>query len=190
MKKILVILAVLLAIFALASCKQEPKEEAKPDGTPVVENGGVITVGVGEGAEWNSAGRFQFFIDEAVGEYDTIDFLLKMSDAFDKIVVRSDDAAASWPKYATVTVTSDMLNEDGWYVISDVTASVASDTLGFSAMLKDGETQNETLSVQIKNLKINGKLIDFSAYAEDAESYVLPFAGALAPSKITATIEK
>ena len=190
MKKLFIILVVMMAIFALASCKQDPKEEA----TPAVENGGVITVRVGEGAEWNSSGRFQFFLDESITEDDTIEFLIKMSDTFSQVVVRSSDSTALWPKYATITVTPEMLNEDGWYVISTlpdggdpIVAKDSCDALGISAMLKSGEAQTDALFVQIKNLKINGTLIDFSK--KDADTYVLPFAGALAPSTMVVTIE-
>lgn len=187
MKKLFVLFLCLLTVFAVVSCNNEAKKT--PDSDPIEEeNGGVITVRPAQGASWNSSGRFQFFLDEEISMGDTIGFLLKMSDTFSSVVVRSDDADNAWPKFATVPVNSEMLNDDGWYVINDVIANGNCYALGISAMLKSDATQNENLFVQIKNLRINDRLIDFTTC--DADTYVTPFAGATAPSDLVVTIDK
>ena len=74
MKKVLLVLLVLIAIFAFASCKQEPEEDLKQNGSQTSggnqaaaedsklppTDSGVLIVSPGEGATFEQSGKFQF----------------------------------------------------------------------------------------------------------------------------------
>ncbi len=182
MKKLLVVLLCLVAVFAIVSCKQDPK----PADEPVVEDGGVLTVKpASSDVTWGNTDRFQFLINQDFADGDDVEFLLKLSDSFEKIVPRSGNEALSWPKFATLALNTLEKDDDGWYIVS-VKANDEFEQLGITAMLTGGATQDENLFVSIKNLKIGGKLIDFSTY--EAETCVEPFVNC--PDGVTATIEK
>lgn len=182
MKKLVIFLLCLMAVFAIVSCKQDPE----PAPEPVVENGGVLTVKPASSeVTWGNTDRFQFLINQEFADGDTVEFLLKLSDSFEKIVPRSGNEALSWPKFATIALTTLEKDEDGWYIVS-VKANDEFEQLGITAMLAGGAVQDENLFVSIKNLKIGGKLIDFSTY--EAETCVAPLVGS--PSEVTASIEK
>lgn len=172
----------LVAVFAIVSCKQDPK----PADEPVVEDGGVLTVKPASAeVTWGNTDRFQFLINQEFADGDTVEFLLKLSDSFASIVPRSGNSELSWPKFATLALTALEKDEDGWYIVS-VTANDEFEQLGMTAMLASGAVQDENLFISIKNLKIGGKLIDFATY--DAESCVAPLVNC--PDGVTATIEK
>ena len=182
MKKLLVVLLCLMAVFAIVSCKQDPK----PADEPVVEDGGVLTVKPASAeVTWGNTDRFQFLINQDFTEGDTVEFLLKLSDSVEKIVPRSGNEALSWPKFATLALNTLEKDDDGWYIVS-VKANDEFEQLGITAMLTGGATQDENLFVSIKNLKIGGKLIDFASY--DAETCVAPLVNC--PDGVTATITK
>ena len=184
MKKLLVIMLCLVAVFAIVSCKQDP--EPAPEPAPVVKNGGVLTVKPASSeVTWGNTDRFQFVINEEFKDGDTVEFLLKLSDSFASIVPRSGNESLSWPKFGTLKLDTLTKDADGWYIVS-VTATDEFEQLGFTAMLASGGVQDENLFVSVKNLKIGGKLVDFSTY--EAETYVAPLVGS--PSEVTATIEK
>ena len=81
MKKLLVILLCLVAVFAIVSCKQDPK----PADEPVVEDGGVLTVKPASAeVTWGNTDRFQFVINQEFADGDDVEFLLKLSDSLKK----------------------------------------------------------------------------------------------------------
>lgn len=184
MKKLVVFLLCLMAVFAIVSCKQDPKPADEP--APVVEDGGVLTVKPASAeVTWGNTDRFQFLINQEFADGDKVEFLLKLSDSFEKIVPRSGNESLSWPKFATLALNTLEKDDDGWYIVS-VTANDEYEQLGITAMLTGGAVQDENLFVSIKNLKIGGKLIDFATY--DEETCVAPLVAC--PSEVTATIEK
>ena len=184
MKKIIVLLLCLMAVFAIVSCKQEP--EPTPELAPAAENGGILTVKPASSeVTWGNTDRFQFVINQEYAEWDTIEFLVKLSDSFASIVPRSGDSSTSWPKFATLAISSLEQDDDGWYIVS-TTATDAYTQLGFTAYLNSGAAQDENLFISIKNLKIDGVLIDFSEY--DAATCVAPLVDC--PDALVATIEE
>ena len=165
MKKVLVILLCLLAIFAMVSCKQDLEQENGGETTPAApeENGGVLTVRAAEGALFPQGDRFQFLIDQPLSLDDEIEFLVKCSDVFTSIIPRSGNSDSGYAKFGTFDLEDLSVDADGWYKVeTDVTEDT--EFFGITLYLPEGEVQDETLFVSIKNLKINGKIVDFSEY--------------------------
>lgn len=162
MKKVIILMLCLLAVFAIVSCKQEPEKGNEP-APAVVENGGTLTVHATAEATWGNADRFQFIINQAFEDGDTIEFLLKLSDSFTSVVPRSANSANSYAKFATKSLSSLEKDEDGWYIVSAV-ATESFEKLAITCMLTG--TQDENLFISIKNLKIGGELIDFTEFEE------------------------
>lgn len=166
MKKVFVFLLCLLAIFAMVSCNQEPEQEGGGDTTPAApedENGGTLTVRAAEGADFPQADRFQFLIDQPLETDDEIEFLMKCSEVFTSIIPRSGNSESGYAKFGTFDIEDLSVDADGWYKVeTDVTEDT--ELFGITLYLPEGEDQDETLFVSIKNLKINGKIVDFSEY--------------------------
>ena len=162
MKKILVFLVVLLAVFAFVSCKQEPE----PDNTPVVENGGTLTIrpAVANPEDPEPAidggtqpGKFQFKLKQEVSGIQTIAFLAKVSDDVTKVEVRDGSTTTTW---GSVTI-ADSTPEDGWYSFSvESLEDTECDYIAITVRV----VQNPNVFIQIKNLKIDGKIVDFSEW--------------------------
>ena len=181
MKKVFILMLCLLAVFAIVSCKQEPEKGNEP-ASAVEENGGTLTVHATAGATWGQPDRFQYVINQAFDDGDTIEFLLKLSDSFTSVVPRSANSANSYAKFATKAISSLEKDEDGWYMVS-VVATEAFDKLAITCMLGSG-VQDENLFVSIKNLKIGDELIDFTEFEEG--TVAAPFLGV--PSEIVAVV--
>ena len=169
MKKVIVILLCLLAVFAIVACKEEPENtsgggDAIPPATEV--NGGTLTVNAAEGAAFPQDDRFQFLIAQPLKEDDEIEFLVKCSESFTSIVPRSGNSSSEYAKFGTYDF--DSLPEDGygWFKVeTDVTEDT--EYFGITLYLEAEAVQDETLFISIKNLKINGKVVDFSEYDEE-----------------------
>ena len=184
MRKFFIVLLCMLAVIAVVSCKNEPNNnsEATPD-----ENGGTITVRPAEDCVWGgNTDRFQFFIAQDLYEGDVIEFLLDLSESFSSIVPRRSDSTNSYAKFGTLAINS-LSKEGDWYKVK-VTATEDSDFLAITCMLESGGVQDGSLYCSIKNLKINGTLIDFGTFEE--QTCAMPFSGAANPDAIVATITK
>ena len=186
MKKALVILLCLLAVFAIVSCKDEPEEAGGGDSTPPAPevNGGTLTVNAAEGAAFPQEDRFQFLIAQPLKEDDEIEFLVKCSESFTSVIPRSGNSSSDFKKFGTFDFDSLSEDEDGWFKVE---TDVAEDTeyFGITLYLEEGAVQDETLFVSIKNLKINGKTVDFGEY--DAETCL---ATLMTPDALSAVITK
>ena len=179
MKKVFILMLCLLAVFAIVSCKQDPKQEQSP---AAEENGGTLTVRATSGATWGQSDRFQFIINHSFYEGDTVEFLLKLSNSFTSVVPRSASPDNTYAKFATKTISSLEQDDDGWYLVS-VVASESFAKLAITCMLGSG-VQDENLFVSIKNLKIDDELIDFTEFEEG--TLAAPFLSV--PSEIVAVV--
>ena len=188
MRKLIVVLLCMLALFAVVSCNNEPKTATDDTGSDeTVWDAGTLLIKPGEGCVWGgNSDRFQFYINvgQALADGDEISFLVKLSDSFEKIVPRSSNSASSWAKFQTISLSSLDQDDDDWYIVS-VTATEACDYLGITCMLKSDAVPSEDLYVGIMDLKINDLFVDFDSIEGDA---AMPFSGAANPDKITAVI--
>ncbi len=160
MKKAFIILFVLLAVFAFASCKQEPEE------TPAEENGGTLTIKPAvadpEAAEpainWgDQTGKFQFRLNQEVSGVQTITFLAKVSDDVTKVEVRDGGTTTTWGS----VIMADSTPEDGWYSFS-VESLDETECDFFAITVRVAQSPN--VFIQIKDLRIDGQLVDFSKW--------------------------
>ena len=190
MKKFLVILLCLLAVFAVVSCKEEPEEAATP---AVEENGGTITIKPASEDWGTQTGKMQFILinkdkeaDEAevfLGQ-EEISFLLKFTSQVTSFQVRAGDDGG-WTTWLKVTDFSSLeTTDDGWYIVElDGSTVTESEGLGFTAYVSE---QSADIEIQIKNLKIDGALVDLSTW--DEATCVKPMLGV--PAALSATITK
>ena len=133
MKKIFLILFVLIAIFAFASCKQEPKN-AEPTPTPAPEPApdpitqpGVLDVRPAESIEtwndsnWEQKSKFQFKLDVSFNANESIDLYVKCSEVFDRIAIRQgggDNTKFKVNEVEKLPLAEFEKDEDGWYIVS------------------------------------------------------------------------
>ena len=191
MKRLLVILLCLLAAFAMVSCSEEP--EATPSGGGADENGGTITIKPASEDWGTQTGKMQFILinkaadaEEAEPFYglEEISFLLKLSSDVTSFQVRAGETGgySTWLKVEDFSTLEK--DDDGWYIIEiDGTKVNESEGLGFTAYVTE-QTQN--IEIQIKNLKIDGAIVDFSEW--DEATCVKPMLGV--PAALSATITK
>ena len=189
MRKLIVVLLCMLALFAVVSCNNEPQtvvDDNPGSGEPEWDTG-TLLIKPGEGCVWGgNQDRFQFYVnvDQPLAANDVVSFLVKLSDSFEKIVPRSSNSTSSYVKFSTLPLASLEQDDDGWYIVS-VTATEACDYLGITCMLKSDAVQSEDLYVAIIDMEINESPVDFDSIDGDA---AIPFGGAANPDKITAII--
>ena len=179
MKKFLVILLCLLAVFAIVSCKEEPEEAAAPE-----ENGGTITIKPAS-TDWGTqTGKMQFILNYEFAGQEEISFLLKFTPEVTKFRVRAGETG-SYGTWLDVTDLSALeTTDDGWYIVElDGSTVTESEGLGFTAYVSE---QSADIEIQIKNLKIDGALVDLSEW--DEATCVKPMVGV--PAALSATITK
>lgn len=152
--------------------------------TPPPALAGIITVSAAEAATFSQADKFQFRIAEAFVAEDSISFKVKVNtEKITIITVRA--AGASTTKFLTDAKFSEMSPDgDGFYTISNVSATLADNYLGFSFATATGEQANVG-EIIIKDLKINDVAVDLTGKV--VADYVKDFSGV--PSPLTATIE-
>ena len=139
MKKVLVFLFVLIAIFAFASCKQEP-EKAEPTPEPAPEPApepitqpGVLDVRPAASVEtwndsnWEQKSKFQFKLDVLFNANEAIELYVKCSDVFDRIAIRQgggDNTKFKVEGVEKLPLSEFAKTEDGWYIVSIPAESV------------------------------------------------------------------
>jgi len=188
MRKVLVVLICMMALFAVVSCKNEPSGSGGSGSDDTSEpdwDAGSLVIKPAEGCSWsdNNKDRFQFFINHELKADDVVEFLVMLSDSFEKIVPRSSNADSSWRKFDQLSVDELELNGE-WYEVS-FKATEDCEYIGITCMLKSGAEQSEDLYFGITDLIINEEAIDFDTLGE---GYATPFIGAANPSAITAVI--
>ena len=191
MKRLLVVLLCLLAVFAVVSCNQEP-EASTPDAKPE-QHGGTITI-TPASEDWGTqTGKMQFILinkaadaDEAEPFYgqEEISFLLKLSSDVTSFQVRAGKTGgySTWLKVEDFSTLE--TDDDGWYIIEiDSTKVNESEGLGFTAYVT---AQTQDIEVHIKDLMIDGEVVDFTEW--DEATCVVPMLGV--PAALSATITK
>ena len=139
MKKLFVVLFVLIAIFAFASCKQDPKN-AEPTPAPGPEPApepitqpGVLDVRPAESIEtwndsnWEQKSKFQFKLDVSFNANDSIDLYVKCSEVFDRIAIRQgggDNTKFKVNEVEKLPLSEFEKDGDGWYIVSIPAESV------------------------------------------------------------------
>ena len=205
MKKVLVILFVLLALFAIASCKQDPKPaEQTPDTTPdttpvstepttadiiaaIVEPDwevGVLRVKSDKDAENpKQPNKFQFALNKSVTAGQSISFLAKFTENASTLTVRNGDADPYTRFIPDTAVSSFDQDSDGWYnVIVPGDGVIDSSVIGFTMYVDTGTWASSYIA--IKDFKIAGEPVDLTALDEDSD--IMPFVGA--PSELNVLI--
>lgn len=188
MKKTVVIILVFLAVLFAVSCRHEP--ENKEGESAVEKNGGTITIRPAEddfldppAIKWTQEKKFQFLLNQPITAEQTIKFLLKVPEGVSAITVRDGSNHPDYTKWTVESISTLPTNSDGWYIVEleedDVTTSC--EYLGITLTTDD---QNPDLYCSIKNLTINGVVVEFANW--DANTSVLPFLDV--PSKVVATI--
>ena len=209
MKKVLVILFVLLAVFAFASCKQDPKPaEQAPDTTPdttpvstepttadiiaaIVEpewEVGVLRVKSGEDADSGQKSKFQFGLNVSVTAGQAIEFLAKFTDNAQSLLVRQYESPytpynASQASSGATPIDDFVKTDDGWYTVS-IPGEYVIDSASIAFTLYVETDTWASSFVAIKDLKIGGEAVDLTALDEDGD--VMPFVSA--PSELDAII--
>ena len=200
MKKTLVFLFIVLMVFALASCKNEPEQNAtpEPDNTPAEPEfeepdweSGVLRVRPADGATFSQSGKFQFKMTINYNAGEPIEFKLKCTDDVTGIEVREGGNGDTFfiPKGTSIDVWEK--DEDGWYIISikgEDVVPVANPcfSLGITARLPDA---NRALCyVAIKDMKINNVPVDFTTYAGNEASFIVDYV--TSPNQLDIYIEE
>lgn len=188
MKKVLVFMLCFLAVFAIVSCKQDPKEPEKKDSyvltvRPAVENPDDPESTINWGTQ---TGKYQFTLTQPIVAGESIEFLAKVASDITEIIVRDGSTGPSYTKWATLAVSSLETTDDGWLIVSiegDKVTSTA-DLIGLTFTTP----QNASLFVSIKDLKIDGEAVDFEEI--DPNVFATAFAGALCPTRVSAVVSK
>ena len=182
MKKLFVLLFVLLAIFAFASCKQDPENaDSAPDsgaGTSEPKwDSGVLRVGPAEDTTFSQDNKFQFKMAIEYNAGEPIEFLLKCSSDITGVEVREGGNGDTFFIPKNTPLTNWQKNADGWYIISIpaedvIPAGEPAGSLGITARLPN--TNRASCYIAIKDMKINNVPVDFTEYIED-EEFISPY---------------
>lgn len=188
MKKVLLILLVLFAIFAFASCKQDPKNAeptpepepeipAEPEYVDPIEEPGVLFVRPAEGATYSQSGKFQFKLDVTFNANEQIDLYAKFSSDITSVAVRQGGGDNT--KFKVNGNDAQNLKDlerdaNGWYIISipaesvTPTSSSALETswLGLGITAYTGATERTNCFIALKGLKLNGTYFDITDWDE------------------------
>lgn len=186
MKKLLLILLVFLAVFALASCKQDPKnEEPTPDPVPVepvyvdpIEEPGVLFVRPGEGATYSQDGKFQFKLDVSFNANEQIDLYAKFSSDITSVAVRQgggDNTKFQVNGKDAQNLKDLERDENGWYIISIPAESVTPKSsgelqtswLGMGITAYTNAKERTNCFIALKGLKLNGEYYDITSWDEE-----------------------
>jgi len=181
MRRILVFLLCMLAVFAVVSCKNDPTPTPEPTPTPTPTpdppepswETGTLVVRPAEGCSFSQEKKFQFQMALQYNANEPIELKMYCSEDVTAITVRQagDGDQRFIPDTSVYEFETD---EDGWYIIK-LTADQVIPTIspcfamGITVRLPDDNRMN--CYVAIKDMKINGEAVDFLDY-EDDDSFV------------------
>ena len=209
MKKLLVILFVLIAIFAFASCKQEPEkaeptpepEPSAPAEPPAVEpitETGVLFVRPGEGATYSQAGKFQFKLDVLFNANEAIALYAKFSSDITSVAIRQgggDNTKFKVNGVDAVPLEDYEQDEDGWYIISIPAESVtptdggAVDSwLGLGITAYTSAVERTNCFIALKGLKLGENYFDITEW--DEEDCAQPYYTSPSVLDVTLTLDE
>ena len=186
MKKVLVFMLCFLAVFAIVSCKQDPKEPVKDDAYVLTVRPAVADPDDPESTiDWGTqTGKCQFTLATAVAAGESIEFLAKVSSDVTKIDVRM--GANPFTTWKSFVVDECEKTDDGWLIISidEETVSAGAEKIGITLRVP----QNPNIFCSIKDLKIDGEAVDFEEIV--AAEYATAMDGALCPTRVSAVVSK
>ena len=195
MKKFLVFLLVLLALFAVVSCKSEPAEEPEPTPAPAPAEpeweSGTLVVRPAEGATFSQSGKFQFKMSITYAAGEPIEFKLKCSDDVTGVEAREGGNGDTFfiPKYTELSVWEQ--DDDGWYIISipgESVVPVADPCLAMGITARLPDTNRSECYIAIKDMKINDVPVDFTVYIDDETSLISDYV--TSPNNLDVYIEE
>lgn len=192
MKKVLLFLLVLLAIFAFVSCKQEPESAepepevpAEPEYVDPIEEPGVLFVRPAENATYSQTGKFQFKLDVSFKANEQIDLYAKFSSDITSVAVRQgggDNAKFKVNGNEAQNLKDLERDKDGWYIVSIPAASVLptegadkennipgelqTSWLGLGITAYTNAKERANCYIAIKGLKLNGEYFDITDWDE------------------------
>lgn len=187
MKKTVVIMLCVLAVLAIVSCKNELNNNT----TPVEEEyGGTLTVRPAEGATFSQDEKFQFKMAVSYESRVSIEFKLKCSEDITGVEVREGGNGDTFFVPKGTALSKWDRDDDGWYIISIPEESVTpagqtSTSLGITARLPN--TNRSNCFVEIKNLKIDDELFDFTDYIGRTSELISAYA--TSPDNLDVSIE-
>ena len=212
MRKLFIVLLCMLALFAVVSCKNEPKNSDNTDSEDEGWESDVLIVSPAEGTTFSQTGKFQFTMKVTVEAGKEVGFLAKFSDDITKITPRQGEGRNT--KWMTDVPLSDLqMDEDGWYIIvvpaekvilqedevvdngDGTTSTVAKNVETSSKIALSVGVSDDTRAncwVAIKDLYVNGDAdggvdeVDFSTWVGHETEYVEPWY--TSPAAITVQI--
>lgn len=183
MKRLLVILFVLLAIFTFVSCNHEPEpnpepEPVEPEYVDPIEEPGVLFVRPGEGATYSQTGKFQFKLDVTFNANEQIDLYAKFSSDITSVAVRQgggDNTKFKVNGNDAQNLSDLERDENGWYIISIPAASVTPTSsgelqtswLGMGITAYTNAQERTNCYIALKGLKLNGEYYDITDWDEE-----------------------
>ena len=204
MKKLFVLLLCLIAVFALASCKNEPEQNATPeqDNTPAEPEfeepdweSGVIRIMPAEGADssWEQKVKLQFKMAVSYSAGEPIEFKLKCSDDITGIEIREVGNGDTFFIPKETPLSNWEKDSDGWYIITvpgEKVIPVAEPcmVLGVTARVPADSPTRAVCYVAFKDMKINNVPVDFTQYVGNELSFISPYSSS--PSDLDVYIEE
>ncbi len=180
MKKILVVLLCLMAVFAVVSCKNEPTPEPTPDPpapepTPEPEwESGTLVVRPAEECTFSQTGKFQFQMAVEYNANEPIELLMYCSDEITAVTIRQ--AGGDNTRFISDIPVDDFeKTEDGWLIVKlteDQVIPNVSPCFALGITLRVPDTERNNCYVAIKDMKINGSDVDFLEYAGQEDSFI------------------
>lgn len=189
MKKLLVILFVLIAIFAFASCKQDPKNEeptpapepetpGEPEEVDPITEAGVLFVRPAEGATYSQTGKFQFKLDVSFNANEAIALYAKFSSDITSVAVRQgggDNTKFKVNGVEAVPLDDYEQDEDGWYIIAIPAESVTPNSggaavdswLGLGITAYTSAVERANCFIALKGLKLGDEYFDITMWDEE-----------------------
>ena len=204
MKKYVIILLCMLALFAVASCKNDPSVEPDPAPTPEptpaepIEEAGVLFVKPAKDCTWDDGddeNKFQFRLDVSFKANEAIALYAKFSDDVTEVAIRQ--ALGANTKFKVNGSEYQQLadleqDEDGWYIVTIPAESVTPTDggvlvdewigLGISVHLPKATKANGF--VAIKGLKLGEDYFDIAEW--DENDCAVPYYNK--PSKLDVTL--
>ena len=195
MRKLFIVLLCMLALFAVVSCKNEPKNSDNTDSEDEGWESDVLIVSPAEGTTFSQSGKFQFTMSIEIEAGKEVGFLAKFSDDITKITPRQGEGK-NYKWMTDVPLSEIEQDDDGWYIIvvpaekvilqdSLGTAVEKSTKMALSVAVSDDTRAN--CWVAIKDLYVNDEEeIDFSDWIGHETEYVEPWV--TSPEALTVTV--
>lgn len=183
MRKLLVVLLCMMALFAVVSCKNNPEPTPTPTPeppTPTPEpewESGTLVVRPAEECSFSQTGKFQFQMALDYNEFEPIELLMYCSDEVTAVTIRQ--AGDGDQRFIPDTPIDNFeTTDDGWLIIKlsaeEVIPTISPcHALGVTVRLPDANRMN--CYVAIKDMKINDEDVDFLQYEGEEDSFITAY---------------